>query len=327
MDDKENALGIIRFDHPERVVSAPPVHEIPHYGCNHEGFQGGGDDNPVGSEWLDIWGTQWHKEHEGVMGLPKGNPLSEVGNLAQYRWPDPNDPRICEQIYALADAFTGGDQFLTGVNRDLLWEKAYMLVGMEDMMAYFLQEPEYVKEVLHRIMNFQLGIAEHYIGLGVEMVKMGDDLGAQQGPLLGPRIVNEYLLPEYERIFRLYKENDVLIWFHSCGNVESLVETFMQLGVDILHPVQATANDLDKVRSLTHGKMALHGGVNSATVMKGPVDRIAEEARERIWQLGQHGGYFCSPDQTLPYPRAHVEALHETIDVYGRYPLRPNPIT
>jgi uroporphyrinogen decarboxylase len=257
------------------------------------------------------------------MGLAKGNPLAEVAHLKEYRWPDPDDERICGRIYDAVEAYEGGDQFLGGRHRDTLWEKAYMLVGMEAMMAYFYAEPAFAREVLHRIMDFQLGIAEHYIQLGVEVVQMGDDLGTQRGPLLGPKIVSEFLVPEYERLFRFYKKRGVLITFHSCGDVSSVLEPLMQLGVDVLNPVQATANDLDEVRSRTQGWMALQGAVSSATVMDGPVDRIVSEVRERIWQLGQQGGYFCGWDQGLPFPEEHTAALQEAIEEYGRYPLQP----
>jgi len=84
---------------------------------------------------------------------------------------------------------TGHDRFLAGSHRDTLWEKAYMLVGMEALMMYFLTEPEFVRDVLHHVTDFQLGIAQHYARLGVEFVALGDDLGTQLGPLLGPRIV------------------------------------------------------------------------------------------------------------------------------------------
>lgn len=97
------------------------------------------------------------------MGFPKVNPLSDVENLKTYRWPDPNDERICRKIYKMAEDFHERDtKFLTGSHRDTLWEKAYMLVGMENMMKYFYMEPEYAKEILHKIMDFQLGIAKHY---------------------------------------------------------------------------------------------------------------------------------------------------------------------
>jgi uroporphyrinogen decarboxylase len=321
MNPKENALRIIRFEQPEYVMSRPPVYELRYFGCNHEGFDGGSHDCPVGSRWVDIWGTGWHKSHEGVMGFPRGNPLADIENLKQYRWPDPDDERICRPIYQIADGFPGQDWFLGGSHRDTLWEKSYMLVGMENMMTCFLQEPDFARDVLHHIMDFHLGIARHYVSLGVEFVQLTDDLGTQRGPLLGPRIVEEFLVPEYERLATFYKERGVLVGFHSCGNVASVIDILIRLGVDVLNPVQATANNLDRIRSLTQGRMALQGGVNSATIMEGPVDRIVAEVRERLRQLGQHGGYFCGQDQDLPFPEAHVAALRDALETYGRYPL------
>lgn len=324
MDAKQNALRIIRFDQPAYVAVEPPIYLTRYQGSNHEGFEEEmGDDHPVGSRWVDIWQTGWHKIHDGVMGLPEGNPLADVKHLKRYQWPDPNDQRICAKIYETAGRFPGDDRFLAGNHRDTLWEKAYMLVGMENMMMYFHTEPQFAREVLHGIMDFQLGIARHYVETGVELVRFTDDLGTQDGPLLGPEIVDEFLVPEYRRLFDFYKERDVLIWFHSCGNVESVAQTFLELGVDILNPVQATANDLAKIRSLTQNRMALHGGVSSATIMAGPVERIREEVRERIHQLGVEGGYFCSKDQGMPFPEAHVEALRQAVEEYGQYPIQP----
>jgi uroporphyrinogen decarboxylase len=145
----------------------------------------------------------------------------------------------------------------------------------------------------------------------------------QCGPLLGPKIVSAFFVPEYARLFRFYEERNILINFHSCGDVESLLDTFIQLGVDVLNPIQATANDLAKIRSRTQGRMALQGGVSSATVMDGPVERITAEVRERIWQLGQYGGYFCCQDQDMPFPPSHFAALQTAVKVYGEFPLHP----
>lgn len=321
MNPIENALRIIHFNHPEYVMVHPPDYLISYQGCDHEGYSGIGDDHPVGSRWEDIWGTGWHKELDGVMGLPEKYPLAKIEQLRTYRWPDPQDERIYGQIYRMVEAFPGGDQWITGSHRDTLWEKAYMLVGMENLMVYFYTEPDFVREVLHRIMDFQLGIAEHYLKAGVRMVKMSDDLGMQRGPLLGPKIVNRFFVPEYQRLFGLYKEHQVLINFHSCGNVDSIVEMLIQLGANILNPVQATANDLSRVRKYTHGRLALQGCVSSKTVMEGPTQVIEAEVKERIGQLGREGGYFCCQDQSLPYPPEHLQVFEESVRRYGQYPI------
>lgn len=323
MTARENALRILRFDQPEHIVSDVPAHIMGYYGCNHEGFAGGGHDVPVGTSWMDIWGTVWEKELTDVMGFPRGNPLDSPEKLRDYHWPDPNDERICAQIREQAAQHPGGDLFLAGSHRDTLWEKSYMLVGMENMMIYFQEEPEFAREVLHRIMDFQLGIAAHYLALGVELVFLGDDLGTQQGPLLSPRIVEEFLVPEYTRLFKRYKENGVLISFHSCGKIDWMLETFMRLGVDVLNPVQATANDLCLLREMTQGRMALFGGVSTSIIMDGPPERITAEVRRCMWELGRSGGYFCAPDQGMPFPEAHIRAFHDAVERYGKYPLLP----
>ncbi|MBI5724032.1 MAG: hypothetical protein HZA50_08750 [Planctomycetes bacterium] len=323
MNARENAIRTIRFDHPEYVMGGPPNYPIAYLGCHHEGFNGGGHHLPVGSVWTDIWGTQWHKEHPDVMGFPKGNPLDRPEKLRSFKWPDPDDERICSKIYEQAKDYPGGEPFLAGTHRDTLWEKTYMLVGMENAMEYFYTEPNFMREVLHRIMDFQLGISKHYLKIGVELVYTGDDQGTQGGPLLGPAILNDFLVPEYRRIFGLYKEKGVLIHFHSCGNVDWMIETVIDLGINILNPVQATANDLDKIRRISQGRLALLGAISTALVMSGPADKIRQAVRETIWRLGREGGYFCSPDQGMPFPKEHTQALDEARESCGRYPLSP----
>ena len=326
MNAKENALRIVRFDKPEYVMTGLPIHYVAWRGCNHEGYEGGGHECAVGTRWTDVWGTVWEKMQPGVMGFPRAHPIPDAAALKGYRWPDPDDERICGPIYEGAKKFPPekrDDLFLSGSHRETLWEKTYMLVGMENVMTLLLEEPGFVRELLARIMDFGLAIARHYVAAGIEVAGLGDDLGTQLGPLLGPRIVEEFLVPEYRRLFAFYRARGVLITFHSCGNIESVLDTFMDLGVNVLNPVQATANDLDLVRRKTRGRMALQGAVSSGLIMDGPPERIAREVRRRMWQLGREGGYFCSPDQGMPWPQAHIDALNAAVRDFGRYPLEP----
>ena len=318
---RENTQRILAFDHPERVMRDPPFHWLAYRGANHEGYDGGGHDLPVGSVWVDVWGTQWHRSHEGVMGFPRACALNTPDKLRDYRWPDPDDERICGPIHAGAKAFPGGDVFLAGSHRNTLWEKIYQIVGMENAMEYFFTEPAFMREVLHRIMDFQLALARHYLQAGIEFAMFTDDLGTQQGPLLGPDLVREFFVPEYRRLTSFYKEKGVRIWFHSCGAIEWMIPTFIDLGVDILNPVQATANDRERVRRATQGRLTLHGGVPNDLVLKGPLAAIRAEVQRTLWQLGREGGYFCAPDQHMPFPREHEEAFAQAVNEFGCYPL------
>jgi uroporphyrinogen decarboxylase len=322
MSPVENFLHTLHFQPADWIPSAAAVFELSYYGANHQGFDWSlSHDSPLGTRWTDIWGTGWHKIHPGVMGMPVVNPLADPAALAGYTWPDPDDERICGQVYRLAQTYqrevSPDDQLPGASHRDTLWEKAYMLVGMENMMIYFRSEPAFAREVLRHIMDFQLGMARHYLNLGVRVANLGDDLGTQTGSLLGPRIVSEFLVPEYRRLFQLYKEHGVIINFHCCGNLDGVLDVLFDLGIDILNPLQASANDLDAVRARTQGRVCLQGGVSSAVIMDGPVEAIQAEVRQRLAQLGGQGGYICCPDQGMPYPPEHLAAVYTAVEQWG----------
>jgi uroporphyrinogen decarboxylase len=194
---------------------------------------------------------------------------------------------------------------------------------MDHLMMAFTDAPDAVRQLLHRVMDFQMGMAGHYLAVGIDWASLGDDLGSQRGLLFSRAILDEFFVPEYRRLAMLYRQRGVRINFHSCGHIEPIIDVFIDLGVSVLNPVQATANNLDTIRRLSQGRMALQGGVSTHTIMLGPPEKIRAEVRQRLWQLGRDGGYFCAPDQGMPFPPAHKAAFDEALAEYGTYPLRP----
>ena len=295
MNLRENALRILRFDRPERITGGLPTWDCSYSGVNHDPLDGRYEDHPSGGKWWhDLWGIGWHARLEGVMGLAREHPLADLSRLDDYAWPNPDDPRLCRRIYDRAKEVDTEDVFLSGSHRETLWERSYNLVGMDNLMMAFTDAPDAVRRLLHGVMDFQLGMARHYVEVGVEVVGMSDDLGAQHSLLFSPAALRKFFVPEYRRLFAFYKERGVIVSFHSCGHIEPVLDVFMDLGVDVLNPVQATANDLDNVRRITQGRMALAGGVSSHTVMQGPAEAIRREARQRM------GSFTQASPRTLP---------------------------
>jgi uroporphyrinogen decarboxylase len=321
MTPRENLLRVLAFDHPEYVPHGLPVHWLRYRGANHQSLDGtGGDDSPAGSRWTDIWGVGWHKELDGVMGLPEGNPLADITKVDSYPFPDPRDPRIVAGLHGPRPEFDREQAFLGGAHRDTLFEQAYMLVGMENLFIAFHEEPNAVCALFRRITDFHLGLAEQYVALGVEWASLGDDLGHQLGLLFSRETLEEFFLPEYRRVFGFYEERGVRVNFHSCGRVQDLADVLIGLGVDVLNPVQASANDLPLLRARTHGRLTLMGGVPSHVVYEGPPARIRAEVGEKIALLGRSGGYICTPDQGLPFPPEHIEAFRAAVEEFGYHP-------
>ncbi|MCL2461510.1 MAG: hypothetical protein FWF44_02505 [Defluviitaleaceae bacterium] len=316
MTEAENFYQLVKFGKPEFIPSRIPGHQAAYLGSHHENFEGQGHNSPVGTVWSDVWGVTWKKELNGVMAFPRVNPLADLTKLDDFAFPDLNDPRYTARIYDEAEK--AGGRILSGANSNVVWEKAYFLVGMENLMAYMYTEPELVKKLFHRIMDFQLELAAHNIKAGCKIIDMGDDLGAQNALLIGMDLFNEFILPEYERLFGFYKDKDVIINFHSCGHIEPMIDTFINLGVNILNPVQASANDLERVRKATKGKLILQGALNSDVVYGGTEDEIRALVRRRIDELGKDGGYICCPDQGLDFPPRNYEIMEDEVDKYGR---------
>lgn len=319
MTNRENLMELIKFGNPERIVTYIPEYALYYRGCHHDDSEGRGHHSPVGTVWKDIWGVEWHKDLEDVMGFPKGNPLSDLELLDSFTFPDADDIGIYGNIFDLKKGFSGNDVFISGSHRDTLWERAYMLVGMENMMEYFYTEPLLVKRLLHRITDFNIKMAQHYIDAGVELVYFGDDHGTQSSLLLGMEIFKEFFLPEYERLFDFYKDKNVIKNFHSCGHIEPLLDMFIYLGVDILNPVQASANNLENVIKKTQGKMALQGAVSSEVLMKGTKEDIVNAVKNAISVLGKKGGYICTADQHMPYTQESIDIMNAAVQRYGKY--------
>ena len=134
-----------------------------------------------------------------------------------------------------------------------------------------------------------------------------------------PEIINEFLVSEYRRIFDYYKKHNIIINFHSCGHIEELIDTFVDLGVDILNPIQVTANDIIKIREKTQNKICLCGGISSGLIMDSTPDIIRSQVKNIMNILGSKGGYFCSPDQCMPFPEDNIKAFYDAVKEYGKY--------
>lgn len=155
------------------------------------------------------------------------------------------------------------------------------------------------------------------------MAHLSDDLGTQRGLIFSPVLFRRFLKPRYARIIALYKERGVLIRLHSDGNILDLVDEFLDLGIDVLNPVQSRAiGDLGLLRAKTAGRMALWGGVDTqVTLTLGTPEEVRAQVRERIRTLGRDGGYICGPEHSIDIPEANLATFDQAVADYGHYPV------
>ena len=314
MTPKENLLAAIRYEEPEYV---PRGNEGVMTGIAYAG-------NFRIDNWTDGWGTRWETTRDDMVPFPKGNPLRDLTQIGDYQVPDPDalfgaDETLADQMAAIPDR---EQRLVFGQQTYFVYERAWAVTGLDNFLAAFYEHPQELRELLRRIADYNIRVFERYIELGVDGVSFSEDLGTQRALMISPAHFREFLKPEYARIFKVVKDAGCLINFHSCGCVQDIVEDLIEVGVDILNPVQSRANDLHLMKEKARGKLALQGAIDTQHVlMLGTPETVEEEVKRVLSILAPGGGYIIGPDQGMPFPPENIEALWRAAERWGTYPL------
>jgi uroporphyrinogen decarboxylase len=311
MKAKENLLRAIYFEGPEYV---PRTNENV---CLSFQFEG----NFRSETWTDKWGVQWVTTRSDMVPFPKGNPLPSLEHLDDYVFPEPDSLQFTDENESFLNQVDRDKHLVFGTLTYFLFERAWALMGMDNFLKSFFTHPKEMKQLLHRIADFNIGIFERYLELGIDGVNFSEDLGHQGGLMISPRFFRDFFVPEHRRCFEPLVKERKIVDFHSCGRVQDIVEDLISVGVTVLNPVQARANDLVLMKQKCMGKMALKGGIDSHLLMLGPVAKIEEEVERVMAVLSPGGGYIVGPDQSMPFPPENIESLWRKTLTYGKYPV------
>ena len=260
------------------------------------------DEWGIGRKFVRFEGGGYQGEYDEIAVSPLACAKS-VDEVLAYRWPKP-DWWDYGQL-ACAARETGLD-YWTSSGYYSIFERSWYLMGMERFLTDLVTDPEIPLAVLERTLEFyieqSLRILEAGGGL-IDQIDTADDLGTQRGMLISPEIWREHIKPRQERYNRTIKERfQVKIWYHSCGSITPIIEELIEIGVDILDPVQTGAAGMEPAwlkKSFGDG-LSFHGGVDTQhTLPYGTPDEVRAEARFLIDTLGRGGGYILAPTHAI----------------------------
>lgn len=315
MTSRENYLEAVRFGQPEYVpLACEPIW----YGFQFEG-------NFRIADWTDAWGIEWEVGIPGTVPFPKGNPLTSFERLADYRLPDPDRLGFSAEQRRALQAVDRSRTLVLGDLTYLLFERVWAIMGMDNFLAGLITHPAEAHALLHGIADYARRVFSRYLELGVDAVGFSEDLGSQRALMLSPAMFREFLLPEYVHCFAEVLGAGKMVHFHSCGCVDAIAADLAGIGVTVLNPIQARANDLARLKRDTLGRMALQGGIDTAVLAAGSVAEVRQEVSRVMAILKPGGGYICGPDQSIPgIPPENLEALWDTARQEGRYAAGPH---
>jgi len=283
---------------------------------------------------INEWGVTLCKPAGGLYYDIVDNPLKEatIGDLEGYHWPDPSDPGRFEGLEEEAEyLYRNTDYALVGPGCETgLFEDAWALRGFENFLADLILNPDFVHALLRHVLEIRKAMMGRYlklVGKYLDVVYIADDVTMQTGPFMSPETYRRLIRPYQKEFLQFTKERtQAKLFYHCCGNVVPLLEDFIEMGADIINPVQVSAREMDtKVLKERFGDRAsFWGAVDTQHVLPhGLVEEVEAEVRQRIHDLGPGGGFVLAAVHNIQpdVSPQNIIAVAEAARKFGAYPL------
>ena len=200
------------------------------------------------------------------------------------------------------------------------FEKAYFSRGIENFLADMAGEPEYAQALLNKIIDKNMVMLENIINLPeIDGVLLGSDWGSQRALLMSPESWREMIAPGEKKEYDLIHEAGKDVWVHSCGCIDVIIPDLVDMGLDVLNPVQPECMDLTFLKKEYGDKLAYWGGISTQqTLPYGTPNQVADETRWTIDLMGKKGGYITASSQEIQadVPFENLCALIDTANEY-----------
>jgi uroporphyrinogen decarboxylase len=284
--------------------------------------------------FLDEWGVRRRMPASGLYYDPATAPLAgeiDAGHLARFAWPDGGDPARRAGVAAAANRIAAEERravFVGSVCAGLT-EMLFRLRGFEDGYMDLAADPALARALMERVLEVKLawwGGVLPELGDAVDVVGEADDLGGQSTPLFSPRTYRELVKPLHAELFAFIRARTrARILFHSCGAIRDLLPDLVEIGVDVLNPIQVSAAGMataELKREFGRDLVFWGGGVDTQRVLgSGTPAEVRVEVARRIADLAPGGGFVFASVHNIQanVPAENLGAMWETVEERGGY--------
>ena len=263
----------------------------------HNHFLGLGNDigffEYIGNDlYKDVFGVVWDRSVDKDIGIVIETVLPEP-TLDGYEFPDPLDKQFFQDIPEKIGRF--GDLFRVYQIGFSLYERAWTMRGMENLLMDFIENPGFLHELLNAIADYNIAQIKKALEFDLDAVCFGDDWGQQRGLQMGHALWHEFIYPVLKRMYDVVRNAGKYVFIHSCGDVDELFDDLIGIGVNCFNPFQPEVMDVENILRKYRGRLAFYGGLSTQrTLPYGTVEDVRKETRKLI-ALGQNGSYILSP--------------------------------
>ena len=206
-----------------------------------------------------------------------------------------------------------------------VWQHATFLRGLDQLLMDLLAEPELVEFLLDKFTDFYLAYFDRLLTAAhgrIDILRIADDLGMQDRLLMSRELIDQFIAPRLRRLVEMAHSHGVPVMFHSCGAVVPLIDRLIEVGIDILDPVQVTARGMNPelLKENFGSRICFHGSIDTQHLLPhGTPDQVRANVLEMLDILSPGGGFILAPSHILQtdVPTANILALYETAFAYG----------
>jgi uroporphyrinogen decarboxylase len=235
----------------------------------------------------------------------KYHPLEKMERVEQiydFPWPDCGDGYRYVEAAEQVKAYQRRGYAVCGELYQTLFERAWLMRGMQTFMTDFYLEPEIAHAICERITELRIQQARQFAEAGVDVIRLGDDIVTQQGRMMSVETYREFFQPRVKRIVDAAKavNPEVVVFMHCCGRVEEVIDELMETGIDVLNPLQPECNDVQRIKQKYGDRLSFWGGIGVQSVMPhGAPDEVRRAVRETADTVGKGGGLLLAPAHIL----------------------------
>jgi uroporphyrinogen decarboxylase len=284
--------------------------------------------------FVDALGITWRRSPGNTYFEIHNHPLqnARIEDLDRYPWPDLAHPSRFEGLRAQAQSLQAAGQAVVFYAATGVFSPAFDIRGGAQLLFDLAGNEDFATALfakMEALSSSFLRAALREIGDCVDLVVTGDDLATQAGPMMSPAMYRRLIKPHQAKMYAAVRENtQAKIYLHCCGNVYRLIGDLIELGIDLLNPVQVSAGEMGDTARLKRefgDRMAFCGGIDTQRVLPfGTPDEVRAEVRRRIRDLAPGGGYVAAAVHCIQpdVPIENVLAMCEEIAAVGKYPLQ-----
>ncbi len=279
----------------------------------------------------DYWDITWSREGSYPVYFPlKGKSFVEI---RKYPWPVLKNWDMEElkerarHYYENTDYAVVAKAVLDGAG---IFERCYYLRSIDELFLDMADNEKLMFYIVDKVTDIEISLWDMYldaVGPYVHIIQRAADLGTQTGLIISPEMFRKYFKPSEKKVYEFIRSKapHVKIWFHSCGAIEPLINDFIELGVDILNPVQPLCTGMDsfKLKEKYGRDLCFHGGIDIQKALPGTRSDTIKEVEARINAFAPGGGYILAPANHIQNdtPAENIITMYRYAAEYGRYPI------